>query len=106
MTVPLASGELTRTTRVTEPEAPTARDPMFQVTTPAATPPGAEADTKLVLAGTVSLTTTFEASAVPVFEVTTPAAGAPGADADTKVMFAGMASLKTTPVAFSFPVFE
>src|SRR6266699_6567474 len=68
ITVPFTSGEFALTTRVTEPEAPTASAPMFQVTTPAAIPPGAEADTKLVLAGRVSLTTTFDASAVPVFE--------------------------------------
>src|SRR3989442_14605844 len=68
ITVPLTSGELALTTRVTVPEAPAASAPMFQVTTPAASPPGAEADTKLVLAGIVSLTTTLDASAVPGFE--------------------------------------
>src|SRR3989442_11908802 len=65
--VPFRSGELTRTTRVTLPDAPPARAPMFQVTTPPACVPGAEADTKVVLAGVVSLTTTFVAFALPVF---------------------------------------
>src|SRR3989442_657770 len=68
ITVPFARGEFTLTTRLTVPEPPAASAPMLQVTTPAARPPGAEADTKLVLAGIVSLITTFDASAVPVFE--------------------------------------
>src|SRR3989442_11082982 len=68
ITVPFTSGEFALTTRVKEPEAPTASAPMFQVATPATSPPGAEADTKLVLAGTLSLTTTFHPPAVPGFE--------------------------------------
>src|SRR5438093_476563 len=68
ITVPLASGELTCTTRVTVPEAPAASPPRLQVTTPPARSPGAEADTKVVLAGTVSLITTLVALALPLFE--------------------------------------
>src|SRR3989454_4817679 len=68
ITVPLASGELTCTTRVTVPEAPAASPPRLQVTTPPARSPGAEADTKVVLAGTVSLITTLVAFSLPVLE--------------------------------------
>ena len=68
ITVPLAIGLLALTTSVTDPEVPAATAPMFQVTTPPASSPGADADTKLVFAGTVSLTATFVAPAVPVFE--------------------------------------
>src|SRR6266699_3298041 len=57
MTVPLASGVLTLTTSVTVPEAPAARPPRLQVTTPPAGAPGAEAETNVVLAGIVSLIT-------------------------------------------------
>src|SRR2546428_6068315 len=52
---------------VTVPEAPAARPPRFQVTTPPASVPGAEADTKVVLAGSVSLITTLVASSLPPF---------------------------------------
>src|SRR6266700_5023248 len=65
--VPFRSGESTFTTRVTLPDAPPARAPMFQVTTPPACAPGAEADTNVVLPGIVSLTSTFVALALPVF---------------------------------------
>src|SRR2546425_8628251 len=67
MMVPFRSGESTLTTRVTLPDAPPARAPTLQVTTPPASVPGAEADTNVVLAGRVSLTTTFVALALPVF---------------------------------------
>src|SRR3989442_1432336 len=66
--VPLASGLFTRTTSCTDREEPEFRAPMFQVTTPAARVPPAVADTKVVLAGTVSVITTPVAFAVPVFE--------------------------------------
>src|SRR5207249_1828332 len=68
MTVPFTSGEVTCTTSCTEPDPPTARAPMFQVTTPAASVPPPVADTNDVLAGIVSVTTTPLAAAVPVFE--------------------------------------
>src|SRR6266568_7180773 len=68
MTVPLASGVFTFTTSVTVPEAPAARPPRLQVTTPPAGAPGAEAETNVVLAGIVSLITTFVAASDPVFE--------------------------------------
>ena len=68
MTVPFTSGVFTFTTRVTEPEAPAARPPRLQVTTPPAWTPGAEADTNVVFAGIVSLTTTFAPASVPLFE--------------------------------------
>src|SRR3989442_1002001 len=57
MEVPLARGLATRTTIWTEPEAPAARLPGDQVTTPEARVPPAEAETKVVLAGTVSVRT-------------------------------------------------
>src|SRR6266571_3992724 len=68
MTVPLASGLLTRTTSWTDPDVPAFRLPTFQVTTPPDCVPPAVADTKVVLAGTVSVMTTPVAPAVPVFE--------------------------------------
>src|SRR5256885_14693392 len=68
MTVPFASGEVTCTTSCTEPDPPTARAPMFQVTTPAASVPPPVADTNDVVAGIVSVTTTPRAAPVPVFE--------------------------------------
>ena len=64
----LAIGVLIDTTSCTVPEPPAASAPTFQVTTPAARVPPAVADTKLVLAGTVSVITTPLAFAVPVFE--------------------------------------
>ena len=64
--MPLGSGLFTLTTSCTEPEALAASAPMFQVTTPAASVPPAVAETKVVFAGSVSLTTTPVASAVPV----------------------------------------
>ena len=67
ITMPLASGESTRTVRVTEPETPALTLPMFQVTTPPATPPDAEADTNVVLAGSGSRRITPVAFEVPVF---------------------------------------
>src|SRR5438034_238317 len=54
ITVPLASGVLTRTTSGTEPDAPAASEPIDQVTTPAASEPPPVADTNVVFAGTVS----------------------------------------------------
>src|SRR6267378_2440253 len=68
MTVPLARGEVTCTTSCTEPDAPTARAPMFQVTTPPASVPPPVADTNVVFAGTVSAITTPVALAFPLFE--------------------------------------
>src|SRR6266850_2376589 len=68
ITVPFASGLVTATTSCTDADAPAARLPMFQVTTPAASVPPPVADTKLVFAGTVSPITTPVASAFPVFE--------------------------------------
>src|SRR2546428_630360 len=59
MEVPLARGLLTRTTIWTEPEAAAARLPTDQVTTPEAKTPPAVAETKVVLAGTVSVRTTL-----------------------------------------------
>src|SRR5438093_13125415 len=66
MEVPLARGLATRTTIWTEPEAPAARLPGDQVTTPEARVPPAVAETKVVLAGTVSVRTTPVALALPV----------------------------------------
>src|SRR3989442_1374259 len=54
ITVPFASGEVTRTVTVTEPEAPSASEPIDQVTTPAESEPPPVADTNVVFAGTVS----------------------------------------------------
>src|SRR5437899_3217996 len=68
MVVLFASGVLIDTTICTVPDAPDTRLPMFQVTTPAASEPSPVADTKVVLAGTVSLMTTLVAFALPVFE--------------------------------------
>src|SRR3989442_10526006 len=68
MSVPLGSGLWTWTVICTEPEAPAPSAPMFQVTTPAASEPPAVADTKVTLAGTVSVMTTPVASSLPVFE--------------------------------------
>ena len=67
ITVPLASGLLTRTTSWTDPEPPALTAPMFQVTTPAASVPPAVAETKTVFAGSGSLRTTPVALLVPVF---------------------------------------
>src|SRR2546426_259375 len=66
ITVPLASGVLTRTASGTEPEAPAASEPIDQVTTPAESEPPPVADTKVVLVGTVSLSRTPVAPALPV----------------------------------------
>src|SRR5215470_14249701 len=68
MTVPFVSGLLVFTTSCTELEAPAARPPMFQVTTPAASVPPPVADTNDVFAGIVSAITTPVALAFPVFE--------------------------------------
>src|SRR5437879_4701940 len=67
MTVPLASGLLTRATSWTEPETPAFTLPGFQVTTPAASVPPAVADTNVVVAGSGSLSTTPVALLVPTF---------------------------------------
>src|SRR5262245_64052721 len=66
ISVPLASGLVTRTTSCTEPDAPALRAPRDQVTTPADSTPPPVADTKVALAGTVSVRTTAEALALPV----------------------------------------
>src|SRR6266704_2528423 len=66
ITVPLARGLATATTSCTLVDAPAARAPMFQVTTPAACVPPPVALTKLVFAGTVSLITTPVAFMFPV----------------------------------------
>ena len=68
ITVPLASGLATCTTRSTLADAPAASAPMFQVTTPAASVPPPVALTNVVFAGSVSLITTPDASSFPVFE--------------------------------------
>src|SRR2546425_1499841 len=67
ITVPFARGTLTRTVRVTEPETPALTLPMFQVTTPPARAPDAEAETNVVLAGSGSRRITPVAFEVPVF---------------------------------------
>src|SRR2546426_1184846 len=59
MRVPFASGLATRTTSCTEPDAPAATFPTFQVTTPPDNVPPAVADTNVVFPGTVSVITTF-----------------------------------------------
>src|SRR5437899_5510853 len=68
ITVPFASGEFTRTTRVTDPDPPAARRPRLQVTTPPAGEPPFEAETKAVFAGSVSEIDTLLAFSLPVFE--------------------------------------
>src|ERR1041384_1948134 len=68
ITVPFASGLATCTTSCTDPDAPAASAPMFQVTTPAASVPPPVADTNEVFAGTVSLIAPPVALAFPVFE--------------------------------------
>src|SRR2546422_193507 len=68
ITVPLASGELTCTTRVTDPDPPAARRPRLQVTTPPAGDPPFEAETKVVFAGRLSEIDTLLAFSLPVFE--------------------------------------
>src|SRR6185503_937023 len=67
MTVPAASGLFTVTTSCTDPDAPDARLPTFQVTTPAASVPPPVADTKVVFTGIGSVTTTPVALFVPMF---------------------------------------
>src|SRR5262245_2964284 len=64
--VPFASGVLSFTTSWSEPEAPAASAPTFQVTTPADSVPPPVADTNVVFAGTVFVTTTVVAPALPV----------------------------------------
>src|SRR5262245_50601188 len=68
ITVPFTRGLATCTTSCTDPDAPAARGPTFQVTTPAASVPPPVADTNEVLTGTVSVITTPVASMFPVFE--------------------------------------
>ena len=68
MTVPFARGLLTRTTSCTEPEPPAASAPIDQVTTPADNVPPPDADTNVVLTGSVSESTTAVAPEFPVFE--------------------------------------
>src|SRR6185295_4805473 len=68
MTVPLARGLVTATTRWTLLDAPAATLPMFQVTTPAAKVPPPVALTNEVFAGMVSVITTPVAFMFPVFE--------------------------------------
>src|SRR3989442_10023873 len=67
ITVPLARGLFTRTTSCTDPDDPAFTFPTFQVTTPADSVPPPVADTKVVLAGSVSLMTTPVALFVPTF---------------------------------------
>src|SRR6267378_2144337 len=68
ITVPFRSGLVTCTTSCTDPDAPAATRPRFQVTTPPDSSPPAVADTNVVFPGTVSLITTPVALALPVFE--------------------------------------
>src|SRR2546422_323742 len=68
ISVPLGSGLWTWTVICTVPDAPAPSPPMFQVTTPAASVPPAVADTKVTLAGTVSVITTPVASSLPLLE--------------------------------------
>ena len=68
MTVPFARGLVTCTTSWTDEDEPAFSDPMFQVTTPAASVPPPVAETNVVFAGTVSVMTTPLALALPVFE--------------------------------------
>src|ERR1041384_6578905 len=68
MTVPFASGLLVFTTSCTELEAPAARAPMFQVTTPAASVPPPVADTNDALAGIVCAMWRRVGLALRVFE--------------------------------------
>src|SRR5882672_6063077 len=65
MTVPDARGLLTFTTSCTDPGAPAASAPTFQVTTPAASVPPPVADTKVVFTGIGSVITTPVALFVP-----------------------------------------
>src|SRR5258706_342910 len=67
MTVPLVRELPTWTTSCAEPEAQAFSAPRLQVTTPPVTVPPPVADTNVVLAGSVSLSTTPEALALPVF---------------------------------------
>src|SRR5438093_271130 len=90
MTVPFARGLLTLTVSVTEPEPPAASAPIDQVTTPAESDPPPVAETNVVLAGTVSDSTTPVAPEFPVFDlpgalpIVPPAATGSGASvADT-----------------------
>src|SRR5258706_54551 len=69
MTVPFASGLLTLTVSVKEPEPPAASDPIDQVTTPPDSAPPPVADTNVVWTGTVSESTTAVAPEFPVFEL-------------------------------------
>src|SRR5213594_2852884 len=66
ITVPLASGVLTRTVSVTDPEVPAATEPIDQVTTPVESEPPPVADTNVVFAGTVSDRITPVAPEFPV----------------------------------------
>jgi hypothetical protein len=70
MMVPLASGLATRTTSCKVPDAPAARVPTFQVTTDPDSVPPPVAETKVVFAGRVSVTTTPVALPVPVLPPT------------------------------------
>src|SRR5260221_123981 len=65
-TVPVASGVATLTTILNQPDAPAARVPMLQVTTAPDGVPPPVAETKVVFAGSVSVTTTPVALPVPV----------------------------------------
>src|SRR2546425_491376 len=106
MSVPLGSGLLTWTVICTVPDAPAPSAPMFQVTTPAASEPPAVADTKVTLAGTVSVMTTPVASSLPVLEYERVYVTLLPAVADTNVVFAGIVSVITTPVALALPLSE
>ena len=63
-----AGSNITCTTRLTEAEAPAARGPTVQVTTPSDSIPPPVAETNVVLVGTVSVITTPVASSLPVFK--------------------------------------
>src|SRR3989442_82804 len=68
MTGPFGRGLATRTTSWTDEDEPAFSAPMFPGTTPAAIVPPPGADTKVVVAGIVSVITTPLALALPVFE--------------------------------------
>ncbi len=64
--VPFASGAATVTTSCAEPEVPALSVPRLQVTRPAACVPPSVAETKVVLAGSGSVSTTPVAFALPL----------------------------------------
>src|SRR2546426_1066374 len=68
MTVPFASGEVTCTTSCTEPDPPTARAPMFQLTTPAASVTSSNDAATAEISALAPLAALPISFAVPVFE--------------------------------------